>query len=141
MKRGNRVRIDQTNTITGSVKDEAVFVQAGQISHDGRLPDAPTDVQTFSNSTSGIRLQMTDRNGSENDHVLVDSNSNKRFFNADGTEFLQPNQGLNQTLFQTYEPRVNSGNGDGIVVTTPDGSDNYRIRVDNSGNVVTDGPL
>lgn len=28
--------------------------------------------------------------------------------------------------------------GDGLVVTTPDGSSQYRIRVDNSGNVVTD---
>jgi len=31
--------------------------------------------------------------------------------------------------------------GSGVVVTTPDGTDDYRIRVDNSGNVVTDGPL
>lgn len=30
------------------------------------------------------------------------------------------------------------GDGSGTIVTTPDGTDQYRIRVDNNGNVVTD---
>jgi len=46
-----------------------------------------------------------------------------------------PNQGweeLKQNGFLTQEA------GEGVIVTTPDGSAKYRIRVDNSGNVTTD---
>ena len=142
-KRGQALEIGPSNTISGSVTEHAVRVATGEVHHGGRLPDADkTAVNNIdNNSTVGNGLYLTANDGTTSKAMRMDSSGNTRFQDKNGDNFMRAVTALSQVYFTSgYEPRT-TGSGDGMVVTTPDGTDEYRIRVDNSGNVVTDGPL
>lgn len=140
VKRGERLEIDgNNNTISGSVTSAAVYVGSGEVSHQGKLPDAPEPVVAVNNNaTIGPDIKAIDYNGELYTAIRTDTSGNTRLRAPTNDEYIRAVPGQSQVYYPNgYEPRP-LGDGDGIIVTTPDGSSQYRIRVDNSGNVTTD---
>lgn len=144
----------KTGTVDGSVTDSLLQPSSGYIQYksanmnatgtlvegtgtDGHVWDA-TD-EKFVNMSNLPSVTMPDGDtfvydgGSSENIQIQNSFGNLLYGDAtSGNNLMHIGKSGDVKLYQA---------GQGVLVQTPDGTDEYRIRVDNSGNVVTDGPL
>lgn len=129
-------RITITSGLSSGGIDRSSFGVA-TVLRKGDTTHAGANGQVLFNSPQGSSTIALQEGDTGSDANLKLNQFDLLFQTEDSTDSLQNVLGIEQGV-DTPDVRVMGGDGAGVVVTTPDGTDDYRIRVDNNGNVVTD---